>query len=49
MDISRGIGSKRALESAARLLIDAKYPVIVSGGGVSQGDALEEVRVWQSI
>jgi len=44
MDISRGIGSKRALESAARLLIDAKYPVIVSGGGVSQGDALEEVK-----
>ena len=44
MDISRGIGSKRALESAARLLIDAKFPVIVSGGGVSQGDALEEVK-----
>jgi len=44
MDISRGIGSKRALESAARLLTDAKYPVIVSGGGVSQGDALEEVK-----
>ena len=44
MDISRGIGSKRALESAARLLTDAKFPVIVSGGGVSQGDALEEVK-----
>lgn len=44
MDISRGIGSKRALDSAARLLTDAKFPVIVSGGGVSQGDALEEVK-----
>ena len=44
MDISRGIGSKRVLESAARLLTDAKFPVIVSGGGVSQGDALEEVK-----
>lgn len=44
MDISRGIGSKRALESAARLLTEAKFPVIVSGGGVSQGDALEEVK-----
>jgi len=44
MDISRGIGSKRALESAARLLTEAEFPVIVSGGGVSQGDALEEVK-----
>ncbi len=44
MDISRGIGSKKALESAARLLGEAKYPVILSGGGVSQGDAIEEVK-----
>ncbi|MBW1894487.1 MAG: sulfoacetaldehyde acetyltransferase [Deltaproteobacteria bacterium] len=44
MDISRGIGSKKALESAARLLAEAKYPVILSGGGVSQGDAIEEVK-----
>ncbi len=29
---------------ALRLLQAAKYPVIVSGGGVSQGDALDEVR-----
>ncbi len=29
---------------AVRLLQAAKYPVIVSGGGVSQGDALDEVR-----
>ena len=44
MHISRGIGSKKALESAARLLTDAEFPVIISGGGVSQGDALEEVK-----
>ena len=42
--ISRGIGSKASLAEAARLLADAKYPVILSGGGVSQGDALEEVK-----
>jgi len=44
MDIPRGIGSKKALEGAAALLINAKYPVILSGGGVSQGNALEEVK-----
>jgi len=44
MDILRGVGSKKALESAARLLTEAEFPVIISGGGVSQGDALEEVK-----
>ena len=43
LDISRGIGSKKSLEEAARLLANAKYPVILSGGGVSQADALNEV------
>ncbi len=42
--ISRGAGSRQALEEAARLLAEAKYPVILAGGGVSQGDALEEVK-----
>jgi sulfoacetaldehyde acetyltransferase len=42
--ISRGIGSKASLAEAARLLANAKYPVILSGGGVSQGDALAEVK-----
>ena len=32
------------IEEAVRILRDARYPVIVSGGGVSQGDALEEVE-----
>jgi sulfoacetaldehyde acetyltransferase len=44
MTISRGIGSKQDLEAAARLLANAKYPVILSGGGVSQADALNEVK-----
>jgi len=44
MDISRGIGSKKALEEAAQLLANARYPVILSGGGVSQGDAVLEVK-----
>lgn len=44
MTISRGIGSRKSLEEAARLLANASYPVILSGGGVSQGDALEEVK-----
>ena len=44
MDISRGVGSKKALEEAAHLLSNAKYPVILSGGGVSQGNAIEEVK-----
>ncbi len=43
MDIKRGVGPKGNLEAAARLLADAKYPVILAGGGVSQGDALREV------
>ncbi len=42
--VSRGIGSKESLEQAAKLLASAKYPVILSGGGVSQADALAETR-----
>jgi sulfoacetaldehyde acetyltransferase len=44
LNISRGVGSIDSLKEAANLLVKAKYPVILSGGGVSQGDALEEVR-----
>lgn len=44
LDISRGPGAKKNIEQTARLLADAKFPVILSGGGVSQGDALEEVK-----
>lgn len=42
--ISRGLGSLSSLKEAAELLANAKYPVILSGGGVSQADALEEVK-----
>jgi len=41
--IKRGAGSMEDLESAAKLIAEAKYPVIVSGGGVSQADAISEV------
>jgi len=42
--IGRGAGDRAALEQAAALLAQAKYPVILSGGGVSQADALAEVK-----
>lgn len=43
--IKRGAGSMEDLESAAQLIVNAKFPVIVSGGGVSQADALTEVTI----
>jgi len=42
--IRRGVGSMEDLETAAKLIAQAKYPVIVSGGGVSQADAVAEVK-----
>ena len=44
LNISRGPGPRKALEEALELLMNAEYPVILSGGGVSQGDALAEVK-----
>ena len=41
--IERGAGPRLELLAAARLLAEARYPVVVAGGGVSQGNALEEV------
>jgi sulfoacetaldehyde acetyltransferase len=42
--IKRGAGSLEDLDAAARMIVAAKYPVIVSGGGVSQADAVDPVR-----
>ncbi len=42
--IKRGAGDLEDLEAAAKLVLEAKYPVIVAGGGVSQASALEEVQ-----
>jgi sulfoacetaldehyde acetyltransferase len=43
LEISVGSGDRSALDEAARLLSKARYPVIISGGGVSQGNALDPV------
>ncbi len=42
--LGAGRPPKGDIEAASRLLKAADYPVIVSGGGVSQGDALDEVK-----
>ncbi len=42
LTVSHGCGSLAELDQAARLLVDAKYPVILAGGGVSQAGALAE-------
>jgi len=43
-DILRGAGPESQIEAAARLLAQAKYPVILAGGGVSIGGALAETK-----
>ena len=43
MDLSLGCGSRSSIDQAVQLLMGAKFPVILSGGGVSQGNALKEV------
>ncbi|BBO74788.1 sulfoacetaldehyde acetyltransferase [Desulfosarcina widdelii] len=43
--IKRGAGSLQDLEKAADIIVKAKYPVIVSGGGVAQADAADAVRL----
>ena len=37
-------GGKDAIESAAKMLSDAKFPVILSGAGVVIGDAIKECK-----
>src|SRR5690606_20899036 len=43
--LDRGAGGERTLNEAAELLATAKFPVIISGGGVVMGDAVEECKV----
>jgi len=42
--VDRGPGGARSLDEAADLLAQAKFPVIISGGGVVMADAVEECK-----
>ncbi|MDP3843814.1 MAG: sulfoacetaldehyde acetyltransferase [Oxalobacteraceae bacterium] len=42
--LDRGPGGEKSLDEAAALLAQAKFPVIISGGGVVMGDAVEECK-----
>lgn len=43
--LDRGPGGDKSLGEAADLLASAKFPVIVSGGGVVMADAIEECKL----
>ena len=42
--LDRGPGGENSLNEAAELLAKAKFPVIISGGGVVMGDAVKECK-----
>ena len=42
--VDRGPGGEDSLAAAAELLATAKFPVILAGGGVVMGDAVEECK-----
>ena len=44
MRLDRGPGGDATLQRAAHLLADAKFPVIISGGGVVMADAVDECQ-----
>lgn len=44
MRVERGAGGENSLNAAAELLATAKFPVILSGGGVVMGDAVQACR-----
>lgn len=44
--LDRGPGGEKSLDEAAELLANAKFPVIISGGGVVMGDAVEECKAF---
>jgi sulfoacetaldehyde acetyltransferase len=43
--LDRGPGGAQSLDEAAALIAQAEFPVIISGGGVVMGDAVEECKV----
>ena len=45
MRVERGAGGENSLNAAAELLAGAKFPVILAGGGVVMGNAVEECRL----
>ena len=45
MRVERGSGGENSLRAAADLLAAAKFPVILAGGGVVMGDAVEECKL----
>ncbi|HXG28361.1 MAG TPA: sulfoacetaldehyde acetyltransferase [Nevskiales bacterium] len=42
--LERGAGGAESLKAAAELLAEAKFPVIIAGGGVVMSDAVEECK-----
>ncbi|AKM39607.1 sulfoacetaldehyde acetyltransferase [Burkholderia contaminans] len=42
--LDRGAGGEQSLDDAAALISQAKFPVIISGGGVVMADAIEECK-----
>lgn len=44
MRVDRGHGGETSLQAAVDLLKTAKFPVILAGGGVVMGDAVEEAK-----
>ncbi|MGE0802931.1 MAG: sulfoacetaldehyde acetyltransferase [Lautropia sp.] len=44
MRVERGAGGENSLNAAVDLLATAKFPVILAGGGVVMGDAVEETK-----
>lgn len=44
MRVDRGHGGEASLQAAVDLLKTAKFPVILAGGGVVMGDAVEEAK-----
>ena len=44
--LDRGPGGEQSLKAAADLLASAKFPVIISGGGVVMADGVEECKAF---